>query len=188
MEGPKYYVSINGRPGVGKSAIIVQFTTYQFIDELDEPDMKGKDKYHIDVADQSSDSAVRLTIFDGTGPSKDDPSYCDQIWGRSHGFIIVYDVTDRKSFEAVDEIREEMLKANPKKDIPIYICGNKTDLKDKRQVTTEEGKKKAQELGCLFTETSAKTDPEIDEMFKNLVRAINGKAPKSKKEGACLVM
>lgn len=36
------------------------------------------------------------------------------------------------------------------------LVGNKTDLSDKRQVSTEEGERKAKELNVMFIETSAK--------------------------------
>ncbi len=42
-------------------------------------------------------------------------------------------------------------------DVIIMLVGNKTDLQDKRQVTTEEGEKKAKELNVMFIETSAKS-------------------------------
>lgn len=41
-------------------------------------------------------------------------------------------------------------------DVIIMLVGNKTDLSDKRQVSTEEGERKAKELNVMFIETSAK--------------------------------
>lgn len=52
----------------------------------------------------------------------------------------------------IDDVRTE--RGN---DVIIMLVGNKTDLQDKRQVTTEEGEKKAKELNVMFIETSAKS-------------------------------
>lgn len=51
----------------------------------------------------------------------------------------------------IDDVRTER-----GTDVIIMLVGNKTDLSDKRQVTTEEGEKKAKELNVMFIETSAK--------------------------------
>ncbi|KAG0498634.1 hypothetical protein HPP92_003325 [Vanilla planifolia] len=69
--------------------------------------------------------------------------------------VIVYDISSRQSFlntsKWIDEVRTER-----GSDVIIVLVGNKTDLVDKRQVSIEEGEAKAQELGVMFVETSAK--------------------------------
>ena len=66
------------------------------------------------------------------------------------------DCLDANSFHQtskwIDDVRTE--RGN---DVIIMLVGNKTDLQDKRQVTTEEGEKKAKELNVMFIETSAKS-------------------------------
>ena len=52
--------------------------------------------------------------------------------------------------------------------------GNKTDLNDKRQVTTEEGEKKAQEFKVMFIETSAKAGHNVKTLFKRIAQALPG--------------
>lgn len=51
----------------------------------------------------------------------------------------------------IDDVRTER-----GSDVIIMLVGNKTDLSDKRQVSTEEGERKAKELNVMFIETSAK--------------------------------
>ena len=60
-----------------------------------------------------------------------------------------------KSFNQVDKWIEDV-RAERGNDVIIMLVGNKTDLQDKRQVTMEEGEKKAQELNVMFIEASAK--------------------------------
>lgn len=56
----------------------------------------------------------------------------------------------------------------------IVLVGNKTDLNDKRQVTTEEGEKKAKEFKVMFIETSAKAGHNVKTLFKRIAQALPG--------------
>ena len=62
---------------------------------------------------------------------------------------------DANSFQQVNKWIEDV-RAERGNDVIIMLVGNKTDLQDKRQVSMEEGERKAQELGVMFIETSAK--------------------------------
>jgi len=54
------------------------------------------------------------------------------------------------------------------------LVGNKTDLNDKRQITTEEGEKKAKEFKVMFIETSAKAGHNVKTLFKRIAQALPG--------------
>lgn len=62
---------------------------------------------------------------------------------------------DANSFQQVNKWIEDV-RAERGNDVIIMLVGNKTDLQDKRQVSMEEGERKAQELNVMFIETSAK--------------------------------
>lgn len=80
---------------------------------------------------------------------------------------------DRTSFmntsKWVDDVRGE--RGN---DVIIVLVGNKTDLNDKRQVTTEEGEKKAKEFKVMFIETSAKAGHNVKSLFRRIAQALPG--------------
>jgi len=80
---------------------------------------------------------------------------------------------DRQSFintsKWVDDVRGER-----GSDVIIVLVGNKTDLNDKRQVTTEEGEKKAKEFKVMFIETSAKAGHNVKTLFKRIAQALPG--------------
>lgn len=87
--------------------------------------------------------------------------------------VVVYDITNRTSFmntsKWVDDVRGE--RGN---DVIIVLVGNKTDLNDKRQVTTEEGEKKAKDFKVMFIETSAKAGHNVKPLFKKIAQALPG--------------
>ena len=86
------------------------------------------------------------------------------------GFVIVYDVTDKESFEAVNGYRDKINERRP--NVPILLVGNKSDLSTKRKVSPEEGKEFAEEHNMLFAETSAKNDEyqTLQKAFTELAR------------------
>ena len=59
-------------------------------------------------------------------------------------------------------------------DVIIMLVGNKTDLSDRRQVSTEEGEDKAKQENIMFIETSAKAGFNIKPLFRKLATALPG--------------
>src|SRR5690606_5674550 len=119
------------------------------------------------------DRTVRLQLWDTAGQERFRsliPSYIRD----SSVAVVVYDITNRASFlntsKWVDDVRGE--RGN---DVIIVLVGNKTDLNDKRQVTTEEGEKKAKEFkDVMFIETSAKAGHNVKTLFKRIAQALPG--------------
>ncbi len=92
----------------------------------------------------------------------------------AHGIIVVYDVTDKESFRAVDNWMADVDKFASESAIRM-IVGNKCDCDDKRKVTYEEGKELAARYNVKFVETSAKTSRAVIEAFQTLSKEIKGK-------------
>jgi Ras family protein len=78
-----------------------------------------------------------------------------------HGYILVYSITSKASFEMIRTIREKILNYTGIEWIPCVIVGNKRDLENQRAVSSEEGISLANEWKCAFIETSAKTNENI---------------------------
>lgn len=81
-----------------------------------------------------------------------------------HGYVLVYSVTSRQSFDMVTVIRDKILNFTGTDWAPIVLVGNKTDLQGQRQVSKEEGDELASKWKCLNCETSAKTKENIGNM------------------------
>jgi GTPase SAR1 family protein len=81
--------------------------------------------------------------------------------------IIVFDVTDQKSFDDVEKWFDEIRKYEP--NVNIVLVGNKNDLNEKRKVSFEDSKKLADKLQIPYFETSAKEGVGVNETFYKLV-------------------
>lgn len=86
-----------------------------------------------------------------------------------HGYIIVYSVASRSSFEMVTIIRDKILSYSGVDKVPLCIVGNKNDLSVQRTVSTEDGERLAKQLGCAFTEASAKHNENVTSAFQLVV-------------------
>lgn len=87
-----------------------------------------------------------------------------------HQFILAFSLSSRDSFTAVRRYHQQ-IQTIKQTSFPCVLVGNKCDLPSQdRQVSTEEGRALAQELGCEFLETSAKIGTNVPEVFHHLVR------------------
>eukprot|EP01126_Amoeba_proteus_P031779 TRINITY_DN310_c0_g1_i1.p1 TRINITY_DN310_c0_g1~~TRINITY_DN310_c0_g1_i1.p1 ORF type:complete len:132 (-),score=23.25 TRINITY_DN310_c0_g1_i1:152-547(-) len=87
------------------------------------------------------------------------------------GALLVFSVSSRSSFKNCETWLDElMLHADP--GIIIMLVGNKTDLIDQRDVSTEEGKEFALKNKLHFVETSAKDNSNVQEAFERLIKEI----------------
>ena len=83
--------------------------------------------------------------------------------------LIIYDITERNSFEQLNYWIDEVIDINKDEEIIIGIAANKNDLFEYQEVDTKEGKKFANDNNCLFFETSAKDYESIENVFLKLV-------------------
>ena len=100
----------------------------------------------------------------------------DQWFRSGEGFLVVYSVDDRKSFDDVNKLVEKLYQIHETSPYPppIVLVANKCDLIS-RKVSVEEGETLARKLGCSFFETSAKEHINIEESFAHLVREVRKK-------------
>ncbi|KAK9368068.1 ras family-domain-containing protein [Lipomyces kononenkoae] len=164
----KYKLVFLGEQSVGKTSLITRFMYDSF-------DSQYAATIGIDFLSKTmylEDRTVRLQLWDTAGQERFRsliPSYIRD----STVAVVVYDVTNRNSFintsKWIDDVRAE--RGN---DVIIVLVGNKTDLNDKRQVTTEEGEKKAKEFKVMFIETSAKAGHNVKTLFRRIAQALPG--------------
>ena len=83
--------------------------------------------------------------------------------------ILVYDITNKKTFYTCKEYFIERIKELCKSDIKVILLGNKSDLEYQREVSQEEGRNLAIENNYLFSEISCKINSNIFESFRKLI-------------------
>ena len=161
-------VVLVGESGVGKSCIIVRFVQNKFDPNTMTSSTNQMVYQTIKLPD---DKSVDIILWDTMGQER--YRSVNKIYYKNAKVgILVYDVTDKKSFEAIKNYWYEQLKESGDKDIIICLVANKYDLYEKREVSNEEGEEFAKSIGAIFASTSAKNDSGINFLFENIGRKI----------------
>ena len=106
---------------------------------------------------------IKLQIWDTAG-QESFRSITRSYYRGAAGALLVYDVTRRDSFVHLQKWYEEA-RAHSSPTIALMLVGNKSDLEQKRVVSTREGEEFARERGMIFLETSAKAGVNVDSAF-----------------------
>ncbi|KAG7484403.1 hypothetical protein MATL_G00048860 [Megalops atlanticus] len=191
----KFKLVFLGEQSVGKTSLITRFmydsfdNTYQAtigIDFLSKTmyledrtirlqlwDTAGQERFRSLIPSYIRDSAAAVVVYDITTGQERFRSLIPSYIRDSTVAVVVYDITNVNSFQQttkwIDDVRTER-----GSDVIIMLVGNKTDLADKRQVSIEEGERKAKELNVMFIETSAKAGYNVKQLFRRVAAALPG--------------
>lgn len=158
-----YKAIVIGPPNVGKSSLIRRYQVGEFTDEYTATvglDMKA-------ATFQFPAATVILTVVD-IGGQQSFTGLRSRFFAGSHHMILVFDKTDRSTFDLMPQWHGSLTK---NVNIPEHLfprgslVGNKADLEDKVEVTTEEGKRMADILTLEYFDASAKTGMNVAEIF-----------------------
>ncbi|MFX1279259.1 MAG: Rab family GTPase [Promethearchaeota archaeon] len=165
MKHYTFKVLLLGAPSVGKTSIVYRYVKNQFsqnyittmgINYLTKEitlDAKAQAKLVIlDIAGQEKFKFLRKEFYEG-----------------ANGALVIYDLTQLKTYQAIDGWLLEMFDIL-KENIPFIIIGNKVDLLEEIPRTIEKDivRKYAQNRDSMYIETSAKTGENINEIFTEL--------------------
>eukprot|EP00518_Triparma_eleuthera_P001573 CAMPEP_0182457058 /NCGR_PEP_ID=MMETSP1319-20130603/2727_1 /TAXON_ID=172717 /ORGANISM="Bolidomonas pacifica, Strain RCC208" /LENGTH=168 /DNA_ID=CAMNT_0024655445 /DNA_START=379 /DNA_END=881 /DNA_ORIENTATION=+ len=168
MSLSKYKLVFLGDQSTGKTSIITRFMYDTF-------DRSYAATIGIDFLSKSmhlDDRTVRLQLWDTAGQERFRsliPSYIRD----SSVAIVVYDTTNRSTFLNVSRWVSDV-RGERGGDVVVVLVGNKTDLKDGRQVSNEEGQALAKKEGAMFAEVSAKAGAGVKQLFKRVAEALGG--------------
>ncbi|CAG8817468.1 21110_t:CDS:2, partial [Racocetra persica] len=153
---------------VGKSALTIQFIQAHFVDEYD-PTIEDSYRKQCVIDDE----VALLDVLDTAGQEEyRHVAMREQYMRTGEGFLLVYSITSRNSFDEISTFHQQILRVKDKDYFPTIVVANKCDLEMERQVSGQEGRELAKNFNCRFIETSAKQRINVDEAFYNLVREI----------------
>ena len=159
---------LGGDGAVGKTSMVHRYVENEFA--TDYKSTIGTSIMKKECTFKELESTVRFIIWDLAGQAQFKRVRQSYLANAEAG-ILVYDVTNRSSFENIDKNwYREIKKASP--DIVLILVGNKIDLESKRVVSRDEGEALAHNLTLTYVETSAKTGENIDDAFKMLALQI----------------
>jgi len=161
-----YKLVLLGDAAVGKSSSVERFVKNEFF-EFQQPTIGAA---FLTQTVQLDDYIVKFEIWDTAGQERY-RSLAPMYYRGAAAALVVYDITDHDSFTGAKTWIEE-LQRQGSADIVIGLAGNKCDLASKRAVSQEDARTYAQDNGCLFFETSAKTGENIALIFQSIAKKL----------------
>lgn len=170
--GIDFLSKVGKLPGGGAwPAVLIDYSQTMYLEDrtvrLQLWDTAGQERFRSLIPSYIRDSSVAVVVYDISSESARlaKPWPAHRADGRPWA--------DAKSFQNtkkwIDDVRAE--RGN---DVIIVLVGNKTDLNDKREVTTQQGEDEAKKNNLMFMETSAKLGHNVKNLFKRIAQALPG--------------
>jgi Ras-related protein Rab-1A len=174
MAGVEYYdylfkLLLIGDSGVGKSCLLLRFAddayTESYISTIG-VDFKIRT---IEVEGKT----VKLQMWDTAGQERF-RTITSSYYRGAHGIVVVYDITDAKSFENVGTWLKEIDRYGSDC-VTRLLAGNKCDLASRRAVSTDDARAFAESMGMELIETSAKNNLHVELLFTTIAAMIKNR-------------
>lgn len=160
-----YKIVLVGDSGVGKSNLLSRWAMNDFNEET-------KSTIGVEFAAKNisvGDKVIKAQIWDTAGQERY-RAITSAYYRGAVGALIVYDITDSKSFEHIDTWLDQLYCYAD--NIATIIVGNKYDLNLLRKISLDNAKKYAIDKNISYIETSAKNNDNVDVAFKDLIISI----------------
>ena len=156
----KYKMCLIGDCNVGKTSLILTYTK----EKSKRANAITLGANYLTKTIETRGRTIDVNIWDTAG-SERFRSMTSMYFRGACAFLIVYDVTDRESFDGISGWLVQIKKEIDTTNVTICVVGNKCDLKEQRVVSTEEGEETATMLGCLFEECSSLDTQMVEKVF-----------------------
>ena len=161
-----FKIVLIGDSSVGKTNIFSRYLNDEF-------DPESKSTVGVEFGTKNfkiENNIVKVQIWDTAGQERY-RSITNAYYKGAKGCLLVYDITNKTSFDDLDKWISD-LKSNGDDKVSIILAGNKSDLDSQRAITLEEGKQKAEFHKMAFMETSALNGNNIEKAFTELISDI----------------
>ncbi|XP_044744996.1 uncharacterized protein LOC123306880 isoform X2 [Coccinella septempunctata] len=164
-----YKVLMLGGPAVGKSSLVSQFMTSEYLHAYDTSidDESGEKSVSVLLAGEESE----LTFIDFS-TSDLSPGQCISKYTDPHAFCVVYSSADRSSLNCAENILQTLWTLDTISTKAVILVANKADLVRSKVVSTEEGKSIATAYDCKYIETSVGINHNVDELLVGILTQI----------------
>ncbi|ELT91873.1 hypothetical protein CAPTEDRAFT_94885 [Capitella teleta] len=174
-------IAIMGFRSVGKSSLTIQFVENQFVDSYD-PTIENTFNKNLKINGHD----YTLELIDTAG--QDEFSIVPQSYSMNiDGYVLVYSVTSKKSFDVINVIHDKLLDMTGKSHLPMVLVGNKTDLRMERVVSQEEGRRLATSWKAAFLEASAKENQKVVDIFHTMISQTEKGDGSDPEKGNCVL-
>ncbi|XP_012136882.1 uncharacterized protein LOC100883976 [Megachile rotundata] len=174
---PKYRVVLLGDSGVGKTALVSQFMTSEYMNT-----------YDASLDDEFGEKTVSILLdAEESEMVFIDHPYVEMSVENSlstyepHACIVVYSIVSRTSFQVAEEILNYLWREHYTQERSVIVVGNKSDLARSRTISTNEGKQLATSRECKFIETSSGIQHNVDELLVGVLKQIRLRETRDKK-------
>ena len=157
-------ITLIGDSGVGKTCIILRYTNKEF----NENQNTTRGANYCPKTLNINGKDLRLDIWDTAGQEQY-RSLGNYFYRDSYIVILVYDISNKQSFENLKNVWYKDLKTFGERYTVLAICGNKSDLFEVEEVPEDEARKFAEEQDAIFMLVSAKTGDNINLLFNTLI-------------------
>ena len=158
-------VVLVGESGVGKTSIISQFTSHKF-DAHKETSLSAQFiSKTVDFLDIGK--SIKFDIWDTVGQEKY-RALAEIFYRDAKVIVFVYDITTAYSFEELKKYWYKETKTKSTGKPLLAVVANKIDLYSEQNVSNNDGKAFAEEIGAIFQTTSALSDSGISTLFDNI--------------------
>ena len=171
-----FKIIVIGDSSVGKTNLLSRFVKNQFSTD-------SKPTIGVDFATKTVSidrKNIKVQVWDTAGQERF-KAFSSAYYNGSHAAIIVYDISNRESFENVKNWVLELKTHLEIKNLVVMLIGNKSDLENVRAITEEEGRSLAEEYDFFFMETSAKKNEanEVSKAFMVIIEEVLQRNPDS---------
>ena len=167
--GNSIKITLLGSSGVGKTCIIKRYTEHSFEENSQSTSGASYSQKPLMI----DNKVVQLDLWDTAGQEKY-RSLGRHFYKDAYIVCLVYDITNPESFVDLKEKWYKDLKSFGEKYTVLAVVGSKSDCFEKEQVSEEEARAYAKEIGAIYMLTSAKNGNNIDALFEKLVRQYLG--------------
>ncbi|XP_023012297.2 uncharacterized protein [Leptinotarsa decemlineata] len=164
-----FKVLMLGGPAVGKSSLVMQFMTSEYLHAYDTSidDDSGEKSVSVLLAGEESE-----LCFIDFATADLSPDSCIRKYTDLHAYCVVYSSADRSSMEAAEQILQNLWTLDTISTKAVILVANKADLVRSRVVSTEEGKSMATSYDCKYIETSVGINHNVDELLVGILSQI----------------